>query len=196
MLTIVGMFCNLLFKKVSALKGQTGDSLLWDSVLTLLRAREAEQALSVLKKAAEGTFSVIHVSPDFLDAAKMHVPTLAQVVQLKELDIKIKQSLENGRFDETSRCFVQFAERLDELFQKSRKPEIEMALYQVILRMLYVHETPNLYTHEKKAMYTTSQAAEKLNVSDQTIRRMCENDKFPGAYKTDGGHWRIPSRYF
>lgn len=196
MLTIVGMFCNLLFKKVSALKGQTGDSLLWDSVLTLLRAREAEQALSVLKKAAEGTFSVIHVSPDFLDAAKMHVPTLAQVVQLKELDIKIKQSLENGRFDETSRCFVQFAERLDELFQTSRKPEIEMALYQVILRMLYVHETPNLYIHEKKAMYTTSEAAEKLNVSDQTIRRMCENDKFPGAYKTDGGHWRIPSRYF
>lgn len=196
MLTIVGMFCNLLFKKVSALKGQTGDSLLWDSVLTLLRAREAEQALSVLKKAVEGTFSVIHVSLDFLDAAKMHVPTLAQVVQLKELDIKIKQSLENGRFDETSRCFVQFAERLDELFQTSRKPEIEMALYQVILRMLYVHETPNLYTHEKKPMYTTSQAAEKLNVSDQTIRRMCENDKFPGAYKTDGGHWRIPSRYF
>jgi excisionase family DNA binding protein len=44
--------------------------------------------------------------------------------------------------------------------------------------------------------YTTSEAAEILHVSDQTIRRMCEAGKFLGATRTDGGHWRIPRKHF
>ncbi len=44
--------------------------------------------------------------------------------------------------------------------------------------------------------YTTSDAAQILHVSDQTIRRMCEAGKFPGASRTEGGHWRIPKKYF
>lgn len=49
---------------------------------------------------------------------------------------------------------------------------------------------------DKVEAYTTSEAAEILHVSDQTIRRMCEAGKFPGATRTDGGHWRIPTKHF
>lgn len=44
--------------------------------------------------------------------------------------------------------------------------------------------------------YTPSQVAKKLGLSGQTIRRMCEKGKFPEAYQTDGGHWKIPKHLF
>jgi len=46
--------------------------------------------------------------------------------------------------------------------------------------------------------YTISEAAKKLGLSDQTIRRMCENKRFIGAYRSGGehGHWRIPEDNF
>lgn len=51
-------------------------------------------------------------------------------------------------------------------------------------------------SHSKEGTYTTSEAAEILHVSDQTIRRMCDAGKFPEASRTDGGHWRIPKKHF
>ncbi|MCG1023851.1 helix-turn-helix domain-containing protein [Sutcliffiella horikoshii] len=49
---------------------------------------------------------------------------------------------------------------------------------------------------EKAEYVKSSEAAEIGGVSDQTIRRWCEKGKFPGAFKTDGGHWRIPQKFF
>jgi excisionase family DNA binding protein len=49
---------------------------------------------------------------------------------------------------------------------------------------------------EKAEVYSSTEAAEILGVSDQTIRRWCEKRKYPDAYQTDGGHWRIPKKYF
>jgi excisionase family DNA binding protein len=49
---------------------------------------------------------------------------------------------------------------------------------------------------EKSTYYSTFDAAEKLGVTAQTVRRMCEYGKFPGAIRTDGGHWRIPQIQF
>ncbi|WP_161493888.1 helix-turn-helix domain-containing protein [Virgibacillus necropolis] len=43
---------------------------------------------------------------------------------------------------------------------------------------------------------TSSEVAKKLRLSGQTIRRLCDKGKFEGAYKTDGGHWRIPKDAF
>ncbi|MCJ7842523.1 SNF2 helicase associated domain-containing protein [Lederbergia sp. NSJ-179] len=44
--------------------------------------------------------------------------------------------------------------------------------------------------------YTPNEVAKKLGLSDQTIRRMCERGSFEGAYKTEGGHWKIPEDIF
>lgn len=38
--------------------------------------------------------------------------------------------------------------------------------------------------------------AKKLGLSGQTVRRLCDKGKFEGAYKTDGGHWKIPQDAF
>lgn len=45
-------------------------------------------------------------------------------------------------------------------------------------------------------VYTSSEAAEILGVTKLTILRWCDQNKFPEAYQTDGGHWRIPQKYF
>lgn len=44
--------------------------------------------------------------------------------------------------------------------------------------------------------YTTGDVAKILGVSKETVRRMCENGRFPEAHKTNGRHWRIPNKYF
>lgn len=44
--------------------------------------------------------------------------------------------------------------------------------------------------------YAPKEVAEIIGVSAQTVRRMCEDGKFPEATKTYGGHWRIPTHYF
>lgn len=48
----------------------------------------------------------------------------------------------------------------------------------------------------KTQYYKPNEVAKRLGLSDQTIRRMCENGKFKEAFKTDGGHWRIPEDDF
>ncbi|MCL6445833.1 MAG: helix-turn-helix domain-containing protein [Alicyclobacillus sp.] len=44
--------------------------------------------------------------------------------------------------------------------------------------------------------YSTTEAAKKLGVSTQTVRRMIDAGEFPRAFVTPGGHWRIPKDYF
>jgi len=43
-----------------------------------------------------------------------------------------------------------------------------------------------------RSHFTPSEVSKRLGVSDQTVRRMCDKGKFPGAFQTDGGHWKIP----
>jgi excisionase family DNA binding protein len=56
--------------------------------------------------------------------------------------------------------------------------------------------SPKLRSEAFPDEYSTGDAAIILGVSKETVRRMCEHGRFPEAHKTDGGHWRIPSKYF
>lgn len=48
-----------------------------------------------------------------------------------------------------------------------------------------------------ESFYTTSEAAKKLGLSDQTISRMCEQGKFKGAkLVAENGKCRIPEENF
>jgi excisionase family DNA binding protein len=51
-------------------------------------------------------------------------------------------------------------------------------------------------TIEQAEVHTSTEVTEIIGVSDQTIRRWCEQGKYPGAYQTKGGHWRITKKYF
>ncbi|MCB2226678.1 MAG: helix-turn-helix domain-containing protein [Desulfarculaceae bacterium] len=43
---------------------------------------------------------------------------------------------------------------------------------------------------------TSGQMAEALGCSRRNISRYCLDGLFPGAFRTMGGHWRIPKKYF
>ena len=46
---------------------------------------------------------------------------------------------------------------------------------------------------EAEDTLTTREVARKLRASADTVRRMCEEGRFPGAHRLrEGGRWRIP----
>jgi len=80
------------------------------------------------------------------------------------------------------------------MLAQKRKPTKKF--YVTTRRGVYTLYLATEFAEEKKTYYSTTEAAEKLGLSDQTIRRMCDKVKFKGAYKTEGGHWRIPENTF
>jgi len=40
--------------------------------------------------------------------------------------------------------------------------------------------------------YTCTTAAAKLEMHRRTVQELCRTGQLPGAYRTAGGHWRIP----
>jgi excisionase family DNA binding protein len=68
---------------------------------------------------------------------------------------------------------------------------------QEMLRQQLAEDKKEIRASEK-TYYTTSEAAKKLGLSDQTIRRMCESGRFKRAHRSCGenGHWRIPEENF
>jgi predicted transcriptional regulator len=45
-------------------------------------------------------------------------------------------------------------------------------------------------------MISLNEAAEKLGLSENTIRNMCHKNMFKGAYQTETGQWLIPEDNF
>jgi excisionase family DNA binding protein len=44
-----------------------------------------------------------------------------------------------------------------------------------------------------EVVHTSTEVASRLRYSDEHIRRLCEDGRFPDAYRTGvGAHWRIP----
>jgi len=82
---------------------------------------------------------------------------------------------------------------------KKTKPytlEIDQAINSIKEEMSTKIKYGRLSEEVETPVYSTGEAAEIIGVSSETIRRMCEKGKFPEAEKTDGGHWRIPRKYF
>lgn len=179
------------------------DALLWDSTLALIRADQPDLAVSVLRKAIESSFAAVNQTVEFLNRVTLKIPSEEQIRSLKAFDSAIQQAVKNGHFDEAGDRYAQYLKALQGIFEDCEDLEIEKMFLGQLLKTSYqskntanlVKEHAAAYTTEAKA-YTTSEAAEILHVSDQTIRRMCEKGKFPDAYKTVGGHWRVPSKYF
>jgi len=55
----------------------------------------------------------------------------------------------------------------------------------------------NSSTDKSQVFYTIVEAANKLGLDNRTVRLMCEQGKFKGAYRVeDNGDWRIPEENF
>lgn len=177
------------------------EEILWDTVTILKGQDRFENASALFKTLIERTFSTLRVSTKFLEDVKFDLPSDELISQIRILDNKIYQSLKNSNPTLAYESLVEYIERLSEAvpdtdrkkifakilseqtksYGKSSKPEINLAMP---------------FTIELAEVYTSTEAAEIVGVTDQTIRRWCVNEKYPGAYQTEGRHWRIPKKYF
>lgn len=174
---------------------------LWDAVTELMRTGNADLAIPVLRKAIKGPFSAIQDPLECLDRVSIKVPSEEQLQSLKAFDYAIQQALAHHNFDEAGDRYSRYIDALQDIFEDGESGDMKKKLLGQLLKnscesQNYVHEQQAPYTTADTKTYTTSEVAEILNVSDQTVRRVCDKGKFPEAYKTDGGHWRVPRKYF
>ncbi|HEU5138457.1 MAG TPA: helix-turn-helix domain-containing protein [Bacillales bacterium] len=180
------------------------DHLLWDAASVLIQVNCPDLVPPILRKAMEGSFSAIDQPLDFLNDLEIKIPTEDQILSLKAFDSAIGQAVKNGNFEEAGDRYAQYLVALQDILEESEWRKLKKRLFGYLLKTSYeaksssgqVKENAAPYTSAERTAYTSSEAAEIINVSDQTIRRMCEKGKFPDAYKTDGGHWRVPAKYF
>lgn len=167
--------------------------LLWDSVTILKDQNKIENAKALFKKLVERTFSTLKVSTEILDELNITAPTTDMVSQIRLLDKEIHQALKEKN------TLLAYKYLVDYILELS-KSSLDMNSKEIFAKILATHlnemNTKTMLEEDKMEVYTSTEVAEIMGVSDQTIRRWCEKGKYPDAFQTEGGHWRIPKKYF
>jgi excisionase family DNA binding protein len=177
--------------------------LLWESVAILSKI-DKDKANTVLKATIEKSFYQLNFESSILSNIRFSAPSFDFLSELRETEKKMRAAYEYKDYHTTYYYLAEYVEQLSELIEED-STNIKKKLY-ASLFVQNQHKPYNKDNHEKlaklvavdidKPFYKPSEVAEKLGLSDQTIRRMCDQGKFPGAYQTDGGHWRIPQDAF
>lgn len=177
------------------------EEILWDTIVILKEQNRFENALALFKSLIERTFSSLKLPTKFLEEFKIDLPSNEFVNLMRVLDKKIYQSLKNNNTKQAYELVVEYIEKLSEVIPEvgQRKILAEILSEQTqshVESMIPRFDLAKLVTVEHTEVYTSTEAAEIIGVTDQTIRRWCEKGKYPGAYQTEGRHWRIPTKYF
>jgi excisionase family DNA binding protein len=187
--------------------GQTIDreyEKMWDSVETLAGI-DKEQATVVFKLAVERPFREMDSFTPAISTIPLSLPNHEALLELKMLHGKIKEALKKQDQEKAYEFLVDYIDLLSQITGQDSQ-QVRKQLFSSIMaqkrRRRFQHTPKSGHltrphkSEDTSLFYSTSEAARKLGLSDQTIRRMCEKEKFPTAYKTDGGHWRIPKTAF
>lgn len=177
------------------------EDLLWDTITLLKDQNHFENASALFKSLIERTFSALKMPTSFLEEAKIDLPSNEIVSLFRSLDKEINRSLKRSDTIRAYESLLEYIEKLSEVIPETDQKQILAKLLaeksqrplEIILPRF---EFAIPVAPEQAEVYTSSEAAEIIGVSDQTIRRWCEKGKYPNAYQTDGGHWRIPKRHF
>jgi excisionase family DNA binding protein len=175
------------------------EEVLWDTVVLLKQQDYLENAKAVFKSLVERTFTLLKQPTDFLEDSNLEVPSFDQYDTFRGLDRQIRICLKNNQIERANELLIDYIELLSQIIPNvDAKIMQKQILAQLLTNRFKTVDNPanRMFTVEKHDTFTTTEAAEILNVSDQTMRRWCEKGKFPEAYQTDGGHWRIPRKYF
>lgn len=199
-------------------KWQT-DQGLWQSALTLVRSRHYTDAAEVMKAIAVQTVQSIGgtISSQAFPTPKKQLEE-EEVLYMQALSKEIAQLAEERKKDKVAELTTEYLDRFVHLFAETERDAdylhrellkglIEIKLTKAkekhftLVRPIKTLDKSTLskivsVESENTGYVTPSEAAEIGGVSDQTIRRWCEKGKFPEAFKTDGGHWRIPKKHF
>lgn len=173
------------------------DELLWETVVLLKDQNLTENALALFKSLINRTFSTLNVPTNFLEELNIQPPTDETLCQIRSLDKEIYQALKSQDTLQAYKYLVDYIKEFSEVIPGSDQKEVMAKL----LYTRYLNDTHNeilrpIHLEESEEVLTSTEAAEIIGVSDQTIRRWCEKGKYPDAFQTEGGHWRIPKKYF
>ena len=174
---------------------------LWASVETL-SAINTEQAEAVLKTTVERSLNQMGFTTPAISSLELKITNPQSVIDLHHIERKIKHQLKNKDHEMAYESLVDYLSKLSEMTDKDPAVIHKKLIASLMansaknsLRASLVNR-PSRHQKTENSFYSPSEAAEKIGLSDQTIRRMCEKGKFAGAYKTNGGHWRIPKENF
>ncbi|MBM7571884.1 helix-turn-helix domain-containing protein [Aquibacillus albus] len=178
---------------------------LWDSILTLSNI-DTEQAKVVFKAVIERSLRHVGMFTPFIASIPFRLPDHEHVQLLKNLEKQIIKHIAQQEEEKAYEFLIEYIEALSDLTESDSKI-IRRRLMASILRQRCKRTASVPYRLTgKKAIptitisdeedeplyYKPKEVAKRIGVSDQTVRRMCDRGKFPGAYQTDGGHWKIP----
>ncbi|AJD92864.1 hypothetical protein JMA_35470 [Jeotgalibacillus malaysiensis] len=180
------------------------DLALWEAAKALIQADKVKEAISVIDSIASSTTgnkAVQLQSKVSMDHKKQF--DLKQLDRLKHLAKEFSELKELQQQDQLQEKLVEYLDGIVDFLSVDHAHAAQLRKYyfspliQVAAnsdQQVSLEESPP--SKISKEFYTSSETALILGVSDQTVRRMCDNGKFPEANRTDGGHWRIPSNYF
>ena len=175
------------------IKEQDEQALL-DTVILLEHESKLEGVSALVKMMVERTLALLRKPTDFLEDMPFVMPPLEVFHHFHRLDQEIRQSIRVKNPQRAHQLLVEYVDLLPWL-TPSRGKEMEQVRKYIFANLLAASE-PAVPVEERVEVYTSSEAAEIVGVSDQTIRRWCDKGKYPEAYQTEGGHWRIPKEYF
>lgn len=187
------------------------DVRLWDSVELLYRDNHFEEAESVIKKIMQDTFRKVDF-PDLIRSIDHIQLQDNNISKMRDLDLEIKQLLQQNEVRTAKNLFAEYVNLLLSMVrEKNREHLVKQIVAELVDKNTSVNNEGMVYTNKSAltnskgrsdikrmgiATYTTEQAAKIMGVSSQTIRRWCDQGYFPGAFQTNGGHWRIPRSHF
>ncbi|TLS36466.1 helix-turn-helix domain-containing protein [Pseudalkalibacillus caeni] len=180
---------------------------MWDSIKTLIDIN-GDQAKAVFKAAIERSFHQVGLTAPKIANLPFTIPKPDDLDRLRAIEKQMREAYNHNNYSMYYKLFVDYVEQLSKTSEQEpliRRELFTSFLHQQTKRKRRPHYRVNRFTsagvlveEEKETTnyYSPGDVAKKLGLSDQTIRRMCSNDKFPGAYQTPGGHWRIPRDTF
>ncbi|MGF7186634.1 excisionase family DNA binding protein [Desulfitispora alkaliphila] len=172
---------------------QSDEERVWDSVIVMLREDKKDYAQAIFKSIIEKTFLLFKQPVEFIYETNFKMPSEDCIYKIKHLDIEIKKNLREKRIDSAGKLLVEYLENLS----KTSDIDYKEITSDIITNLYSQSFNCTCYRVEEGAnAATTSEAAEILGVSTQTMRRWLEQGKFLEAFQTEGGHWRIPKKYF
>ncbi|AXF55324.1 DNA-binding protein [Salicibibacter kimchii] len=160
---------------------------LWESV-RILSQIDTQKAQAVFKATIEKSLQQMDMRLPVFVKFPLSIPSEEHLSQLREIEKKMRSAYADGKNESAYEHLVEYIQQLSQMAE-----DPSMIQKKLLASLLASRNTP---AQDDVNYYTPNEAAKKLGLSDQTIRRMCENKKFPRAYKTQGGHWRIPQDSF
>ncbi|WP_404451836.1 helix-turn-helix domain-containing protein [Virgibacillus necropolis] len=188
---------------------------IWESIQTLAKI-DVDQARSVFIAALERSLQQFGLPTSAISTMHLSLPSTDDLVQLQSIEKSMRKAFSNQDEEKTYELLVDYIEYLSLVVDNDSRTTRKKLLTSLLLeRHTSKKERPKMYrlSPVKSAVvsqtlsanptvqietnyFTPSEVAKKLGLSGQTIRRLCDKGKFEGAYKTDGGHWKIPQDAF